>query len=137
MNYLNSFDFVKRTSNSLEIEEPRIRLICKITDPENGEVKTYHQNSNAIKKGSDIEYSIVENGHQYFKKDWETIEWKAVNSGKEAKDANELTHDFGGKYRNKITCQTHAGYIGHHYVECVIKRNHSVNIRLRFPIFVK
>lgn len=137
VNYLNSFDFIRKTSNSIEIEEPRIRLKCRIKNSENDEPKTYNQNSCAIKKGSDIEYTIVENGHPYFKKDWETIEWKAVNSGKEAKEANELTHDFGGKNRNKITCQTHAGYVGHHYVECVIKRNHSNNIRLRFPIFVK
>lgn len=137
VNYLTSFDFVRKTSKSIEIEEPRIRLNCKIRVSENEELKTYNQNSFAIKKGSDIEYSIVENGHPYFKKDWETIEWVAVNSGKEAKEANELTHDFGGKNRNKTTCQTHAGYVGHHYVECVIKRNHSDNIRLRFPIFVK
>lgn len=137
INYLNSFDFVRKTSNSIEIEEPRIRIMCKVKEPEEVNSKVYFQNSRAIKKGSDIEYTIVENGHSYYKKEWETIEWTAYNSGKEAKDANELTHDFGGKNRNKITCQTHAGYVGHHYVECVIKRNHSDNLRLRFPIFVK
>src|SRR5699024_9622559 len=104
---------------------------------ENGEIRTYHQNSNAIKKGSIIVYSIVLNGNQYYKKAWETIEWKAFNSGKEAKDAKELIHDFNGKNRNQVTCHTNAGYVGHHYVECVIKRNHSDNLKLRFPIFVK
>lgn len=137
INYLKSFDFIRKTPNSIEIEEPRIRLKCEIKDSENDGPKNYNQNSCAIKKGSDIEYTIVENGHPYFKKDWESIEWKAVNSGKEAKEAKQLTHDFDGRNRNKITCQTHAGYVGHHHVECLIKRNHSGNIRLRFPIFVK
>ncbi|WMJ74749.1 hypothetical protein RCC89_16465 [Cytophagaceae bacterium ABcell3] len=136
-NYLNSFDFVKKKFNRIEIEEPRIRIKCKVKNCENGEVKVYFQNSNAIKKGSDIEFSLAENEHLYFRKDWEKIEWKAVNSGKEARDANELTHDFGGIYKNKTTCLTRAGYVGHHYVECVIKRNHSDNLRIRFPIFVK
>src|SRR5699024_6223282 len=99
LNYLNSFDFVSKTSNSVEIKVPNIRLICKNKDPENGEIRTYHQNSNAIKKGSIIVYSIVLNGNQYYKKAWETIEWKAFNSGKEAKDAKELIHDFNGKNR--------------------------------------
>jgi len=136
-NYLNSFDFIKRSSNSIEIEEPRIKLICKISSPDSEINKIYYQNSYAIEKNSNIAYEIVENGHQYHKKDWETIEWKAVNTGKEAKDANELEHDFGKKFTNNVFCQTHAGYVGHHHVECVIKRQHSENVRLRFPIFVK
>lgn len=137
VNYLKSFDFIRKTSNLIEIKEPRIRIKCKIKEPEELSSKTYFQNSYAIKKGSNIEYSIIENEHIYFKKEWETIEWMAYNSGKEARDANELTHDFAGKFRNKTTCQTKAAYIGHHIVECVIKRKHSDNLRLRFPIFVK
>ena len=136
-NYLKSFDFVKGATNSLEVEIPNIRLTCKIKMTDSAVEQTYNQNSFAIPKGSDIEYTIIENGHPYYKKDWETIEWKAVNSGKEAKNANELTHDFGGQYKNKVVCVTHAGYVGHHYAECVIKRQHLDNIKLRFPIFVK
>lgn len=131
--YLNSFDFYK---NSI-LDIPDIRLDCKVISPDNALSKQYYQNSSAIKKGSYIEYTIMEKGHQYYKKDWETIEWKAHNSGKEATDAKELDHDFGGKYKNKSICKTHAGYLGHHYVECIIKRPHSDNIKLKFPIFVK
>jgi len=136
-NYLNSFDFVRRTSNSIEIEEPRIKLICKISRPDSDIKLDYYQNSFAIEKGSKIEYQIVENGHPYYKRDWETIEWKAVNSGKEAKEASELVHDFGKKNNNKIICETNAGYVGHHHVECLIKKSHSDNLRLKFPIYVK
>lgn len=136
-NYLNSFDFVRRTSNSIEIDEPRIKLICKISKPDSDIKLEYYQNSFAIEKGSKIEYQIVENGHPYYKKDWETIEWKAVNSGKEAKEADELVHDFGKKNNNKIICETNAGYVGHHHVECVIIKRHSDNLRLKFPIYVK
>ena len=137
--YLRSFDFISKASNSdtLEITEKKIRLKCRIRDSENDEFKSYYQNSKAIKKGSTIEYSIEENNRPYHKKEWETIEWTAKNSGKEAKEANELEHNFEGNYKNKTICKTRAGYVGHHYVECVIKRKYLDNIKLRFPIFVK
>ena len=136
-NYLNSFDFIRKTSNSIEIEEPRIRLKCRIKNSENDELKIYNQNSCAIKKDSDIEYTIVENDRTYYRKEWETIEWKAINSGKEAKDAKQVNHNFDGKYKNEVICKTTAAFKGHHHVECLIKRPHSTNKRIKFPIFVE
>ena len=137
VNYLNSFDFTNRSGNSVEIVEPNIKLVCKITKPNSNDSVVYFQNSAAIEKGSRIEYYIMENGHRYFKKNWEKIEWKAKNTGNEARVAEAIEHDFEKKYTNKNYCVTSASYVGHHHVECVIKRNHSDNLRLKFPIFVK
>ncbi len=132
--YLNSYDFYRNST----IDTPNIRLVCKITEPQSTYQKDYYQNSSAIKKETKIQYTIMENGHPYYKKDWEAIEWKAYNSGKEAANTKDgLTHDFGGAYKNKTICETSAAYVGHHYVECTIKREHLDNIKLRFPIFVK
>ena len=133
-NYLKSFDFVKINRNRLEIDVPNIKIKCKISNG-NGE-ELYNQNMFSIPKGSEIKYEIIENNHPYFKKKWETIEWKAINTGKEAKEDNVLVHDFGKKYNNSNTCITSAGYKGHHHVECIIKRNHLSNIKISFPIFV-
>ena len=137
LNYLNTFDFTIRNSHTLEINEPNIKLICKIYKPYSENPIEYFQNSAAIDKEYNIRYEIMENEHKYFKKDWETIEWKAVNSGEEAKEAGQLNHDFEKKYVDSIFCETKAAYLGHHHVECTIKRRHSENIKLKFPIFVK
>lgn len=137
-NYLKSFDFIKKSSNStaLNIIIPEIRIKCFISD-ENGDNRTeYFQNSCRIKKGYKIEYYLMENGHTYFKKEWEQIEWTAFNSGKEALEMNELKHDFKGEYKNKVFCYTNAGYKGHHHVQCLIIKQHSDNLKICFPIFV-
>lgn len=65
------------------------------------------------------------------------VEWYAINSGSQAKDKNQLRHDFEKKYHNQSTCITHAAYLGHHYVECKIIREHSNNERITFPIFIQ
>ncbi len=138
LKYLDSFNFTKIASSgsSLEIEIPNIRLICYTTD-KNGDSIEYYQNSMIIQKGTKIKYYIKENDSHYNKKNFETIEWTAFNSGKEAKDATQEKHNFGGANRNKNFCETTAQYKGHHYVECLIKREHSKNMRFTFPIFVE
>ena len=137
--YLKTFDFTKVQSSGqgIEIEEPNIKISCTVTNEDGHNSKVYYQNSNAIKKGSQIRYQIEMNGHPYHKREFETIEWKAFNSGKEAKNANQETHDFGGASKNKIICDTTAAYKGHHYVEAILKREHSQNQRIKFPIFVE
>lgn len=135
--YLKSFDFVKGALNSLEIEIPEIRLVCKIKKQGSDSPEIYNQNSCAIPKDSEISYTIFQNGYAYHRKDFETIEWKIVNSGKEANAAGHLILDLKDDFKNKTSCNVTASYLGHHYIECVIKRPHSDNIKLRFPIFVK
>jgi adenylate cyclase len=137
--YLMSFDFIKKasTGNRLLMEVPTIRLVCSINRPGSSDSETYHQNSKAIPKSSSISFRIHEGGRDYFKKTWETIEWRAFNSGKEAKEKVQETHTFDGKYNNKIYCVTTAAFTGHHFVECIIKRQHSNNIKITFPIFVE
>lgn len=137
--YLNSFDFTKLNSanNGIEIEVPRIRIRCEISDAIDLNRRIYHQNSYAITKGATITYTLYENDHVYHKRDFETIEWRAFNSGKEAIEANQERHDFGGKYKNEPYCKTSAAYKGHHFVECTIKRMHSENKKIKFPIFIE
>lgn len=136
--YLNSFDFTKLNSsgNGVEIIEPRFTLRCIVTKSGTFDSYLYYQNSGAIPKESDIEYTLLENGNDYFKKDFDSISWNAHNFGKEAKVAGQEKHDFGGRYKNSIHCSTSAAYTGHHYVECIITRPNSNNLKIKFPIFV-
>lgn len=137
--YLNSFDFTKLNSSrdGLEIDIPRLRIQCMISDENGLYEKVYFQNSLAIPKSFKIKYTLIENERLYHKRDFETIEWNAHNSGKEAKEAGHENHNFGGISKNKVHCETSAAYKGHHYVECIIKRPHSDNNKIRFPIFVE
>lgn len=133
-NYLRSFDFVKKINNRLEIDIPNIRIVCNVSNSMGEE--TYYQNMFSIPKGSSIHYKIMENEHMYIKKQFETIEWKAVNTGIEATEANILVHDFDKQFNNKSICNAEAAYKGHHHVECKIKRSFLDNIKIIFPIFV-
>jgi len=137
--YLKTFDFVKldTSGKSLEIEVPSLRIQCTLTEEKDSIEAVYYQNSRAIPKNWRIKYALFENGRPYHKKGFESIIWTAHNSGKEAEEANQLEHDFGGNYKDQTICETLAAYKGHHYVECKIDREHLVNKRIMFPIFVE
>lgn len=139
LKYLDSFDFTKISSsgNNIEIKVPNLRIRCSFKSPESENEFTYNQNSKALQKDSSLTYTLYENNHRYVKKSFETIEWRAFNSGQEAKDAEQLNHDFGKQSHNRIYCNTKAAYKGHHYVECIIKSDHSVNRKIKFSIFVE
>jgi hypothetical protein len=73
----------------------------------------------------------------YVKQNYEKIEWYAFNSGQEAEGNQMSRHDFNKLNHNKVSCETAAAYLGHHYVECKIIRDHSGTERITFPIFVQ
>ena len=141
--YLNSYDFTKinESKKGVDIEMHLLRLHCIISDEYGVKEQIYFQNSLAIKKDWNIKYSLMDyssgNPKEYSIKPYESIEWKAFNSGKEAYEKNALTHNFSGKYNNLIYCETTAAYRGHHFVECKIKIEHMSPTILRFSIFVE
>jgi len=130
-----------QTSQNDDTVKRLVELMHKLKTLKNNEIELEIRGVNAKShkktKGKDIKYVIFQNGHKYSKRDFETIEWYAYNTGNEAKEAGKLKHDFNKNYNNKTHCNTGAQYLGHHYVECRIKRNHSDNIKLQFPIFVQ
>jgi adenylate cyclase len=137
--YLYSLPFIWKVSGSdkLEIKEKEFRIRCFISDDNGENLEEYYPNSKSISKDKSITFKLYKNGSLYFKKDFEKIEWYARNSGKQATDLNELTHDFKKKYNDKTICNSGAAYLGHHYVECKIIRNHQDNMKFTFPIFVQ
>ncbi|MBE8969944.1 guanylate cyclase [Nostocales cyanobacterium LEGE 12452] len=137
--YLLSYDFISTSpsSTNLIVDEKNLRIICKATNP-GGESFIYNQNSSALRKGAELEYTLVENGRQYFKKNFEKISWKIENRGQEAKVANFLESE---KMSDKSTTnypvfETSAAYLGHHFLKCYLERSHSANEVLKFPIYV-
>jgi class 3 adenylate cyclase len=136
--YLNSFDFItKRGDGTLEIVSKSISLRCYLMNDDDTVLEEYYQNSFSIPKSKSLKFELLRNGITYYKSPQETIVWEAVNRGKQAKDANEENHDFGGKYFNKNYCVANTAYLGHHYLKCTIKRQFLDNVVLKFPIFVQ
>lgn len=138
-NFLLTLPFIGKSSNgsNLEIIEKAISIECYISDEDGSNKERYYPNSRSIPKGKNIFYHLKRGKSPYFKHSFEKIEWYAYNSGKEAEADNAITHDFEKKNHNKVICEAHAGYLGHHYVECKIIREHSQNERITFPIFVQ
>lgn len=138
--YLLTHPFIIRDSiQKLSIDRPNIHIRCTIILP-NGKEYSYYPNSFSIPKHSKIKY-ILYNGNSpyYINTTYEETQWHAINSGSEAKIANELEHNFGREFHDKSYCDANAGYLGHHYVQCKIinKRDPKLNKRISFPIFVQ
>ncbi len=137
--YLLSLPFIGKSSNGkdLEIKERTFSLECYISNEDGTQSERYYPNSKSIPKDKKITYKLMRGNSQFVKQPFEKIEWYAYNSGIQAANKNQLRHDFRGEYRNKNYCETTAAYLGHHYVECKIIREHTGTDKITFPIFVQ
>ena len=136
--YLNTFDFYTKNNNgTLEISQKNYCVNCYIGKSEESVNQKYYQNSFSIPKGYSIRFELIKNGSPYIKNSSESIIWEAINRGQQATDAKEENHNFEGLFVNKNYCNAGAGYLGHHYLKCTIRRQFSDNIVLKFPIFVQ
>ncbi|MFA5970780.1 MAG: hypothetical protein WC780_00405 [Lentimicrobiaceae bacterium] len=137
--YLLSLPFIGKNSDgtTLAVIEKPITIECYISNGDGSNIERYFPNSRSIPKNKKIMYHLKRGSSNYVKQNFEKIEWHAYNSGKEAADLGMLNHDFNKFNHNKTVCETLAGYLGHHYVECKIYRDHSDTVRVTFPIFVQ
>ncbi|WDZ99601.1 nucleotide-binding domain-containing protein [Mucilaginibacter sp. SJ] len=135
--YLPTYDFVNRAGDgSLEIIEPDYRLYCEVFDSTQGP-ETYYQNSRSIDKGKQIRFILRFRNSTYCRRDYETIEWKVINQGAEAKAVNNLEPDYGSNFKNSTTCELNAAYLGHHYIKCKIIRPNSATVTAMFYVFIQ
>lgn len=136
--YLSSLPFFYKDSNgaSLSVKDKSISIECFIGSEVDSVEERYYPNSRSIPKNWKIKYVLKRGASNYVMGNFEKIEWRAFNSGKEANEANMLNHDFNKYYNNNPICETSAAFLGHHYVECRIIRANSPVEKLVFPIFV-
>lgn len=137
--YLLSLPFFGKNSDgrTLEIRERNIQIKCFVSDESGLNTEEYFPNSRSIPKEYKIVFKLYSGNLEYIKRDFDNIEWFAFNSGLQAEEQEMLEHDFGKKFHGKVFCETSAAYLGHHYVECKITRNHSGTEKFTFPIFVR
>lgn len=137
--YLLSLPFIGKSSNgnNLEVKENQFNIECYVSDENGTNKERYFPNSKSIPKGKKITFHLKSGNLVYVKHNFDKIEWYAHNSGSQAELANSLNHDFKKEYHNNVICVTGAEYLGHHYVECKIIRQHSGTERVCFPIFIQ
>ena len=137
--YLTSLPFVWKTSGSnvLEIREKSIMIECYLTDEEGTTKERYYPNSKSIPKEKKIIFNLLRDNRPFVMHHFESIEWYARNSGKQAEDKQHLNLDFEKHFNNKTICTVDAAYLGHHYIECKILRGHLPTEKVTFPIFVQ
>lgn len=137
--YLTSLPFVWKTSGSsvLEIREKSIMIECYLTDEDGTTKERYYPNSKSIPKEKKIIFNLLRDNRPFVMHHFESIEWYARNSGKQAEDKQHLNLDFEKHFNNKTICTVDAAYLGHHYIECKILRGHLPTEKVTFPIFVQ
>ena len=81
-------------------------------------------------------YTLLKNNNIYHRQHSETIIWKICNRGKEASLAKQLEFECES-FKNKSVMEIDTEYLGHHYVECIIKKQFGDNIKLKFGIYIR
>lgn len=134
--YLLMFDFIDRGNNRLELKPAEYTLHCMVID-ESGKEVQYYQNNGAIPKNLSLKFTLMKNGRPYSKTPYDTIIWRIVNRGEEAKNANVLEEKLDC-YKDKTVVTVNSAYLGHHYMECILKRSYeSFNRKIKFGVFVR
>lgn len=134
--YLLIFDFIHKSNNRLIIEPTEFSLQCLVTDG-SGKEFLYYQNNGAIPKNLTLKFTLMKNRRPYSKTPYDTITWRIVNRGEEAKNANVLEEKLDC-YKDKTVITVNSAYLGHHYMECILKRSYeSFNRRIKFGVYVR
>lgn len=136
--YLLMFDFVRKGNNRLEFVQPDYYLSCTVVD-KNGTETPYYQNNGALPKHLQLQFQIMKNGRAYSKTPYDTITWRVINRGEEAHQANDLILSLE-ESKNSTTATVNTAYLGHHYMECILKRSYDPsnnNKRLKFGVYVR
>lgn len=134
--YLLIFDFIHRSNNRLELKPVDFSLQCMVTDGSGNEVR-YYQNNGSIPKNLSLKFTLMRNGHPYSKTSHDTITWRIVNRGEEARDARVLEEKLD-VYKDRTVVTVNSAYLGHHYMECILRRSYeSFNRKIRFGVYVR
>lgn len=134
--YLLIFDFIHKGNNRLELKPPEFSLQC-LVNYGSGEEVQYYQNNGAIPKNQSLKFTLMRNGKPYSKTPYDTITWRIVNRGEEARDARVLEEKLDG-YKDRTFVTVNSAYLGHHYMECILRRSYeNFNRKIIFGVYVR
>lgn len=136
--YLKTYDFIKSDHKQLIFSPAMLRLTCEISPIGKEEWITYPPNLFSIPKNYNIRFKITTTSNSHYQKaEFEQIRWEVKNTGKEATDANMLSHNMGGNYDNTTIASTTSAYLGHHSMNVRLIRQNIDDIKITFPLFVR
>ena len=136
MTYLKKFSFVHKGDNRLEIKQPDFSLACEVSNI-SGQKYQYYQNNGTLPKDQKLTFTLMRNGIIYSKTPYDEIAWRIVNRGNEASKDNHLVEVLED-YNNCTIATVNTAYLGHHYIECVMKRTYEKNNRkIQFGVYVR
>ena len=134
--YLLMFDFIHKGSKNLEIVQPDFNFLCLVSNGL-GYERQYFQNNGAVPKNWLLRFDLLKNGRPYSKTPYDTITWRIVNRGDEATKANCLVEALDC-FKDQTTVVVNSAFLGHHYMECIIKRTYeSSNHSIKFGVYVR
>jgi adenylate cyclase len=133
--YLNSFAFLPKDQHTRFKSPEDFEIICQISeDHEN--IVSYKSNCNSIKKHSGVAFKLeLKKSLLHVKPN--SIVWKVINRGKEARvEEADIPYNMDD-YKDKYVCEQQTAYNGHHYMECTLYDSQGKLIgQDKFGIFV-
>ncbi len=130
--FLLSYDCVTLNNTKLVFKKPHKKLRC-IIESKN---IIYPENSYALEKNEALRFDIIDMYgnilNNYPKK---KIEWKIINTGKEAQERNYLEASIEGNDGYAVSVVVNSAFLGHHKIQCQIK-NGMDKETLEFNVFV-
>jgi len=109
-----------------------ISLHCKADIDKNGLYSDeYISNAQSLSKGVNLKFCISGLTNLYNT----DVIWRVKNNGSESLEAGAIDFEMQD-YRGKIYCEQSTAYVGHHYMECTVKRENQVLFHKFFGVYV-
>ncbi|WP_441318275.1 CBASS cGAMP synthase [Herbaspirillum seropedicae] len=126
----DAVEVIEPSSERQLMQLPEIQI--QIFDPEDNLLATYLNEVPSMTKGQKLVFTIV---NPQVVPDYATIEWTVRNGGGEADNIGDLGHARGGI--RMLSVEEHSGYLGKHYMDCVIRNNGSLFAARRVAVYIE
>lgn len=126
----DAVEVIEPTSERQLMQLPEIQI--QIFDSEDNLLATHVNEVPSVTKGRKLVFTII---NPQVVPDYASIEWTVRNSGSESDKIGDLGHAQGGI--RMFSVEEHSGYIGKHYMDCVIKNNGSIFSARRIAVHIE
>ena len=139
--FLLSYDFAKLNEDgkTIDVDTDPNRLHIRCEANNHGSTVHYRPNSLALPKEWGLTYKLYRSGRWYAPQPWEVVQWRIINRGREATQANAVNHGYQSGTNPLASKTTSTSYLGHHYMECKVTSQHGgvTTQVVKFPIFIR
>ncbi|WP_039789401.1 CBASS cGAMP synthase [Herbaspirillum huttiense] len=126
----DAVEVIEPTSERQLMQLPEIQI--QIFDSQDNLLATHMNEVPSVVKGQKLLFTIV---NPEVVPAYASIEWTVRNSGNESDRIGDLGHARGGI--RMFSIEEYSGYIGKHYMDCVIKNNGSIFSARRIAVYIE